>query len=791
MKLALRVAEPSLRRSPVGQETAEGAGEEGAPAWVDLLLVWSVGRPRTVAFAVLALTLLAVAGLPWLELRLDGRSLIPAHQPELAASDEAARRFHLRDTVVVGVSAPAGVFAPAPLALLRDVGRELEGLPGVVTGSVTSLATLPRLIIEGDRIAPTPLLAGGDEVTAVTAARVAREARASGLLDDVLMARDGGAAAVYAEVHEEADRYQLLEQVELRLARLEQPGATLALSGTALAQAVLGRGAALDLARLVPLALGVLALALVLLFRHPAPALVSLAEIGTSLLITTGLMGWRGEAVFVTTLVLPVILLVIGVSDDVYALNHYFRRAAAAPNLPPAVLVRQSFASVAKPILLTALTTIGGLLSLVATDLEPQRVFGLYGALAIALSTLMTFTLVPALLVWWRPRVLVPSTGAAGPSVAGRFLVALERFGARRVLAVALALGLVASLALLRLRIEDNWVRNLPPTSEIARGDAALNQVLAGTTRVELEVASTHPEGFREPAELVRLARFGDALAALPDVGAVANLFDDLVRAESAFAGRDYTERRAALVAGREQLASAAVEQALLMLATLRRSPLAERLEDSGRRARLTVFVRDASFSKIDRLLAVAQRESRGLTVRAFGDGWISYVAVVLLVVGQIQSVALALVINVLLLLLLFRSWRATVLALVPICLAVVLVFACLALSGTPLGIANSMFAAVALGIGVDYSIHLVADHRRLQPSGHGPREALFGAFEATGPAIAKSAVAITLGLSVLALSQVLPNRELGLLVCLSLSACALMTLLLVPALVLAKRPVE
>jgi predicted RND superfamily exporter protein len=112
-------------------------------------------------------------------------------------------------------------------------------------------------------------------------------------------------------------------------------------------------------------------------------------------------------------------------------------------------------------------------------------------------------------------------------------------------------------------------------------------------------------------------------------------------------------------------------------------------------------------------------------------------------------------------------------------------VFAFLALAGIPLGIANSMFAAVALGIGVDYSIHLVTHHREQRARGLAAGAAIEAAVSVTGPAILKSATAIAAGLAVLGFSKVLPNLQLGLLISLSLTVGAVMTLLLIPGLVL------
>jgi hypothetical protein len=50
-----------------------------------------------------AVTVCAVVFIPRIQLRLDGRSLIPSNLPEFAEGDQAASRFELRDLVLIGV----------------------------------------------------------------------------------------------------------------------------------------------------------------------------------------------------------------------------------------------------------------------------------------------------------------------------------------------------------------------------------------------------------------------------------------------------------------------------------------------------------------------------------------------------------------------------------------------------------------------------------------------------------------------------------------------------------------
>jgi uncharacterized protein len=754
---------------------------------LDGLLRLSVRHPRSVIGIVLALTVAAALAIPGVRVRLDGRSLIPQGYHAQAESERASGLFDLRDVIVVGIESPQGIYTPRTLALVAELSGALSRVEGIVPGSVASLATLPRFSVDANVLDPMPLLGRKGPLSAEVAARLREETREMGLEDGVVVARDGRTTAIYAEVHAEADRYRVLQEVRALVAGVPGPD-RVRLSGTALAQAVLGLSAARDLTRLLPAVLLIVALALTALFRHPAPALVSLGEIGVSLVWTAGIMGALGESLFVTTLVLPVILVVIGVSDDVYALNGCFRALRAAPGVPVEETVVQSFREVKRPILLTSATTMAGLLSLALTPLEPQRVFGIYGALAILFSSLFTFSFVPAMLVLRRLRVTAREESTGSGAQFRLLCRALERVGPRLGLAALLLLVGLAAWAATGLRIEDNWVGNLPPSGDIARDTRLLDRELAGTLRIEVLVDSGRRDGFLDPAAFLRLGRIESALADLPGVGAAHSVYGDVVRVQSALDGVDQASWRADLEGGRRALGASDVEQALLILSSLRRSPLSERIDGGYRRARITVFVRDAEYSLIAGIVrAASELSTDGMRLTPFGDGWINYLAVRLLVTGQIQSVGFALLANTVLLLLLFRRFGDTLLTLAPILVSVLLVFAVLALSGAPLGIANSMFAAIALGIGVDYSIHLVAHYRERRTAGEPPPAAIEHALALTGPAILKSAAAIAAGLSVLAFSEVRPNLQLGLLVSLSLTVCAAMTLLLVPGLVLAR----
>ena len=277
-------------------------------------------------------------------------------------------------------------------------------------------------------------------------------------------------------------------------------------------------------------------------------------------------------------------------------------------------------------------------------------------------------------------------------------------------------------------------------------------------------------------------------LARVPHVGAVNCLFNDMVRTNSSLvAGLNYGTYRAGLQSGRVPLRNKDVELALEVLSRSTLAPIRERVDSEHQRARLTIFIRDADYRRIDNVLQAAEREmsKQGLGHRIvpFGDGWISYLTVRLLVEGQALSIVLALVTDLILITLLLGSLRMGFIAVLPVAFSLLVVLAALAVAGTPLGIANSMFAGIALGIGLDFAIHLTTAYRQRLRQGIPAGEALRSTLELTGPAICVSAASITAGFAVLMLSEIAPNLQLGVMVCLCLLTCAVTTLLLIPSL--------
>ena len=126
---------------------------------------------------------------------------------------------------------------------------------------------------------------------------------------------------------------------------------------------------------------------------------------------------------------------------------------------------------------------------------------------------------------------------------------------------------------------------------------------------------------------------------------------------------------------------------------------------------------------------------------------------------GQIQSVFLALAVIFVILSSLFLSWKMGVIALFPNIVAVLIFFGTMGWLSIPIGVTISVIAAIALGIGVDDTIHFLSHYNETAKHLRDKREASM----ATLPHVVRPMILTTIALSAGFVLFVLSDMELSL----------------------------
>ncbi|HWR12563.1 MAG TPA: efflux RND transporter permease subunit [Rectinemataceae bacterium] len=160
-----------------------------------------------------------------------------------------------------------------------------------------------------------------------------------------------------------------------------------------------------------------------------------------------------------------------------------------------------------------------------------------------------------------------------------------------------------------------------------------------------------------------------------------------------------------------------------------------------------------------------------------------------LVVQSQLVSVALSLIMVFLILAIYYRSAIAGLIGLAPLSVSILINFAVMGLTGIKLNIGTAMVASIAVGVGIDYTIHYMAafHHEYLLTKGKG--DFLRRTFLTSGKAILFNATSVGAGFAVLAFSQFNILASLGLLIALTMATSALVSLTLLPVLLILVNP--
>ena len=152
---------------------------------------------------------------------------------------------------------------------------------------------------------------------------------------------------------------------------------------------------------------------------------------------------------------------------------------------------------------------------------------------------------------------------------------------------------------------------------------------------------------------------------------------------------------------------------------------------------------------------------------------------------SQILTIGAVFLAILLMYLVLFRSLKVAVVAVVPSMVAAAIVLGSMGWLGLPLDIMSITIAAITIGIGVDDSIHYVHRYREEVAIDGDPVEAMERSHGSIGRAIYYTSVIITAGFSILAISDFIPTIYFGLFTGLAMLLALIANLTLLPVLLI------
>ena len=562
---------------------------------------------------------------------------------------------------------------------------------------------------------------------------------------------------------------------------------------------------------LIGLALLLIAALLLLFLRTISDLLLTLIGLLISLIWIIGAEGWLGpNALGLTgppnslTAMVPIIVISLTVDYAIQIVSHYREQRTAGE--PVMGAVRTGLRNVTVPVTLAAVTTIVSLLAGLFSPIEIVGDFGIIAGLGVGMSLIVMLTLVPA------GRTILDrrreSRGTLAPSrPISKALPGIERMAellgrevTRRpapyivvVVAVTIGLGFAATGLKSEFSIRDI----LPRGGSVLEDMKTLDAAVGGST----EIASVLVKA--EATETRTLLNLRDLTTAFEDehrrpraaAGPIQGSYELLVRDwthDSGEPGDKYDPELAALF--REASAEVRLDSELMQefLDKLEaRDPAVARTlvnDPDGIDAMLLQF---PTFSDDPGRTKVIQEE---IEARWSGDDSavtatsLSIISVT--VTDEItsrQTEAISTTIAVALGILIIFFWvtlRQPLLAFIavgPIALVLIWVLGTMALLGIPYTLITSIITALSIGIGVDYTIHVIHRYREEFSRLRDPEKAAIRTLATTGSALLGSALTTALGLGVLVASPLLASQQFGITAAITIAYSLVVAILVVP----------
>lgn len=203
-------------------------------------------------------------------------------------------------------------------------------------------------------------------------------------------------------------------------------------------------------------------------------------------------------------------------------------------------------------------------------------------------------------------------------------------------------------------------------------------------------------------------------------------------------------------------------------------------------RLRVQLVSRSNSTGDIEKVIDecnsyAANHFPEGYTISFTGKGELEAVMTDMVFSSQIQSLIISLLSVIVVISLSFKSVWAGLLGAIPLALTILLNYWTMGTFGINLDLVTSIIASVAVGIGIDYTIHFLETYRNERAKTTDVHAAARRTFKSSGSGILTNALAVGLGFLVLCLSKFLVLRYIGILVAIVMFTSSMLAMTILP----------
>jgi hydrophobe/amphiphile efflux-3 (HAE3) family protein len=735
-----------------------------------------------IIFVFVSVTLIFAAQLPKAEMNPDMLTYMPEDMPSRVNKSRIEELFGGSEMIMILVEAD-DVLKEKTLTRVKHLSKEMNNIKGV--DKVLSLFDLKRIRGEDGALIVEPVVSRIPKSNK-DRERLRSDIRENDLVFGQVVSRDFGLTAVIGMVETGVSDERLLADINKLI--LDNPGEEkISIGGTPYSRYNTGLNTKKDLARLLPIGLLVMLIFLFICFRQLRGIFLPFLVVTMAILFAMGLiapLGWEMTAV---TVILPVLLIAVANDYGIHMIAKYQEDNTAGSRHTKEELAGRMLHSLGLPILLAGLTTMVGMYCLQGHILIPAGQLGVLAAAGIGFALAASLFFIPAVVsLLPKPKPLESSVqGTQKRHPLERMLADFGRLVTarpRRVILGSLLFAGLTGIGCFFVVVNTDPINYYTKNHPVAASAQLINRELGGFFPLSVVFRGD----IKDPKILRKIDRLEGRLQQIPEVGNTQSI-TRVIRQISRALNKEGEEGYNAIPETRRAAAQ------YFELYSMGGDPedFEKMVDFPYEHAVVTARINTSSTPVLRRVV----KEVRSMVADDPDIAFVGGISDVFsdlsvkMVGGQFLSLGIALLAVALLLVVLFRSFQAGLIASLPLCLSMLVLFGLMGFLGIELNMATALLSSIMIGVGIDYTIHYLYRYREERAAGLAPAQAARHTLLTTGRGIIFNALSVVVGFSVLLFSSFVPVRFFGFLVVVSILACLMGALVFIPALCLILKP--
>lgn len=792
--------------------------------WYEDLAGWVVRRPWPVIIGIGLLTLLMVYPLPSLRMDSSSQALLHPDDPVLVNYRAFVELFGTDEFIIVGVEAP-NIFSIDFLKKLKSLHTDLADR----TPHLADIASLINVIDvrdeEGRFVVEKLIDKIPDSHDRLT--RLRKEVLNAELYLNRLISKDGRLTLILLTTQTDREfgegddplagfeeepaagagqeggygpgintRQEAFGRSLAAIREIIEPyrstGLKIILGGPGIVSQTVNRVGLADMSMFIGLALLVICLLLLIMFRRPSGLILPPLIVGLATGSAMGLMVHSGVVITPPTIMLPSFLLAVGIADSVHLLTIFYDRLTGTGDKGSAIV--QALGHSGRAILMTSLTTAAGLASFTTAEVASVAHIGIFGTAGVLLALIYTTLLLPALLA-----VLPIKTESRPRARAGSYRtdrlsdrIAALSCGRPRLI---LALGALAVLATLtgvgRVSFSHHPIKWLPPDLEERIAAEEIDRRMEGFMTLDVLIDTGATNGILDPDLLRRIDRLTTDLKAetngLLEVGQTSFL-GDLIKEINRALNEDRPEHY--LIPDNKNL----IAQEVLLFSNSGSSELDNWTDPDYRTARVVIQTPWANASTFTAFIEMVETRFQkalgpGFKITATGQMSLFGQTISAAIGSTVKSYLVAVLVITVMMVLVMGGFKLGLISMIPNLTPILAVMGLMGWLEIPFDLFTLVIGSIAIGLVVDDTIHFMHSFQRNIRTVGDAHQAVRETYRAVGRALIVTTVVLCSASFIFMLSQIKAMVNFGFLIGLTILLALVVDIIITPAILVILYP--